>query len=160
MESLQYDIIEGKLKNLKTEIKKSIGKNYRDVIERSTTEMNDKEKRLVDISILTGVSNWLTVLPITEFGFELSKQQFWDLIRLRCGWIISNLPTSCPCGSKFDIQHSMSCKKGAFTYIRHNDLRDLTANMMSEVCKDTEIEPKLTPLSGEELQGRTSNSSN
>ena len=44
--------------------------------------MNDKEKRLVDISTLTGVSNWLTVLPITEFGFELPKQQFWDSIRL------------------------------------------------------------------------------
>ena len=42
----------------------------------------------------------------------------------------------------------------------YNDLRDLTANMMSEACKDTEIEPKLTPLSGEELQGRTSNNSN
>ena len=28
--------------------------------------------------------------------------------------------------------------------------------MMSEECKDTEIEPKLTPLSGEELQARTS----
>ena len=48
--------------------------------------MNDKEKRLVDISTLTGVSNWLTVLPITEFGFELSKQQFWDSIRLPYGW--------------------------------------------------------------------------
>ena len=31
---------------------------------------------------------------------------------------------------------------------------------MSEVCKDNKIEPKLTPLSGEELQGRTSNNSN
>ena len=48
--------------------------------------MNDKEKRLVDISTLTGVSNWLTVLPITEFGLELSKQQFWDSIRLRNSW--------------------------------------------------------------------------
>ena len=53
----------------------------------------------------------------------------------------------------------MSCKKGRFICIRHNDLRDLTANMTSEVCKDTEIEPKLTPLSGEELQGGTSNNS-
>ena len=33
---------------------------------------------LVDISTLTGVSNWLIVFPVTEFGFELSKQQFWD----------------------------------------------------------------------------------
>ena len=31
--------------------------------------------------------------------------------------------------------------------------------MMSEVRKDTEIEPKLTPLSREELQDRTSNNS-
>ena len=34
--------------------------------------MNDKEKHLVDISTLTKASNWLTVLLITEFGFELS----------------------------------------------------------------------------------------
>ena len=53
----------------------------------------------------------------------------------------------------------MSCKKSGCIYIRYNDLLDLTANMMSEACKDTEIEPKLTPLSGEELQGRTSNNS-
>ena len=31
---------------------------------------------------------------------------------------------------------------------------------MSEVCKDTEIEPILTTLSGEELPDRTSNNSN
>ena len=59
--------------------------------------------------------------------------------------------------SKFDIQHSMSCKKGGFMSIRHNNLRDLTASIASEVCKDTEIEPKLLPLSGEEPHGRTTN---
>ena len=42
--------------------------------------MNDQGKRFVDT--LTGVSNWLTVPPITEFGFKLSKQQFSDLIGL------------------------------------------------------------------------------
>ena len=35
--------------------------------------MNDKEKRLVDLSFQTGVSNWLSVLPVTEFGFGLSS---------------------------------------------------------------------------------------
>ena len=135
-----YDIIGDNLKKIKTEIKKSIEENYKDVIERSATEMNDKEKRLVDISTLTGV--WSLD---TEFGFELSKQQFWDSVRLRYGWEINNLPTSCPCDSKFDIQHSRSCKNGCFKYIRHNDLRHLTANMMSEVCNCTKIEPKLIP---------------
>ena len=43
--------------------------------------MNDKEKRLVDIAPPTRVSNWLTVLPVREFEFELSKQPFWDSIR-------------------------------------------------------------------------------
>ena len=35
---------------------------------------------LLDVSIDRGVSNWLTALPINDFGFELSKQQFWDPI--------------------------------------------------------------------------------
>ena len=35
-----------------------------------------------------GVSNWLTVLPINKYGFELSKQQLWDFICLRYDWEI------------------------------------------------------------------------
>ena len=46
-------------------------------------------------------------------------------------------------------------KKGGFVFIWHNDLQDITANVMSEVCKDAEFEPELTPLSGEELHGKT-----
>ena len=51
----------------------------------------------------------------------------------------------------------MSCKKGGFVTIRHNDLR---TKIVSEVCKDTEIEPKFLSLSGKELIGRTTNLSN
>ena len=68
--------------------------------------MNEKEKRLVKISTEKGVSNWLTMLPITEHSFELSKQQLWDLVRLRYGWEITNYRTFCPCGSKFDVSTS------------------------------------------------------
>ena len=82
-----YDIIEDNLEKHKTEIKKkTMEEKYENVIERLTIELNDKEKRLVDISTLTEVSYWLKVLPITEFGFELSKQPFWDSIRPRYGW--------------------------------------------------------------------------
>ena len=69
-----YDVIEDNLKKLKTGTKKSKEENYKNVIRRLTTGMNGKEKRLVDISTQTGVSNRLKVLPITEFGVELSKQ--------------------------------------------------------------------------------------
>ena len=53
------------------------------------------------------------------------------------------------CGNKFDIQHSTSCKKEPFVIIRHNDLRDLTVKILLEINKDTKIELKLVPLSGE-----------
>ena len=54
----------------------------------------------------------------------------------------------------------MGCKKGGFISIQRNDLQDLTANMILEVCKDSEIEPNLLPLSGEELHVITLNNSN
>ena len=53
--------------------------------------MNEKEKLLVKINSKKGLSNWLTMLPITEYGIELSKQQFWDSVRLRYGRKIANL---------------------------------------------------------------------
>ena len=42
-QSLQCDVIEDNLKKLKTEIKKQKEENYKNVIERLTTEMNDKK---------------------------------------------------------------------------------------------------------------------
>ena len=54
----------------------------------------------------------------------------------------------------------MSSKKGGFVSIRHTDLRDLTVKIVSELGKYTEIVPKLLPLSGEELYGRTTIRSN
>ena len=51
----------------------------------------------------------------------------------------------------------MSCKKWGQVSIRLIDLRDLTAIMLSGVCKDIEIELKETPLTGKELDNRTIN---
>ena len=99
-------------------------------------------------------------MPISDFRFELSRQHILDAIRLRYGWSIANLPTACPRGSRFSIQHCISCKKAGFVSIRHNDLRDLTANMLSEVCKGIEIELKSTPLTDEELGNRTASTTN
>ena len=53
------------------------------------------------------------------------------------------------CGSQFDLEHALSCGKGGFIIQRHNELRDLSANLLAEVCKDVAIEPVLEKLSGE-----------
>ena len=53
--------------------------------------------------------------------------------------------------------HAMNCKRGRFATIRHNDLRDLTANLLNNVCNDVEIEPKLLPFAGENFSNKTAN---
>jgi hypothetical protein len=42
----------------------------------------------------------------------------------------------------------MDWKKGGFVSIRHNEIHDLKAIMLSKVCKDVSIEPLLQPLTG------------
>ena len=50
----------------------------------------------------------------------------------------------------------MICKRGGFFTQRHNELRDLEAELLSMVCSDVETEPVLQDISGEQL-GRGSN---
>ena len=54
----------------------------------------------------------------------------------------------------------MNCKKGGFITIRHNDLCDLTANLLTDVWRDVDIEPQLLPVTGEAFENRTANTSN
>ena len=67
--------------------------------------MSEPQRRINLVNCEKGASSWLNVLPLPKHGFDLTKQQFWDALRLRYGWSIPNLPTTCVCASKYDIQH-------------------------------------------------------
>ena len=71
----------------------------------------------------------------------------------------TSLPTLCVCGDSFNLQHTLSCLKGGLVITRHNELRNLTAEILGKVCKNVVIEPLLTPLTGEEVP-KSSNTSN
>ncbi len=70
---------------------------------------------------------------------------------------LKGVPSKCSCGSTFNVDHAMICLKGGFPTIRHNEVRNITADLISEVCLDVAIEPRLNPLSGECLQNHTAN---
>ena len=106
-----------------------------------------------------GASNSLSILPLAEKGYVLTKREFWDAVYLRYGWTLPRLPTLCVCGERFNVSHAFSCKKGGFVAQRHNELRDLTGELLAEVCRDVCIEPPLGELTGETLTLRTANSS-
>ena len=71
----------------------------------------------------------------------------------------TSLLTLSVCGDAFNLQHALSCPKGWLVITRHSELRNLTAEILGEVCKNVTIEPLLTPLTGEELL-KSSNTSN
>ena len=49
----------------------------------------------------------------------------------------------------------LSCPRGGFPSIRHNEIRDITANLLTEVCHDVQVETDLQEVSNEVLSGRT-----
>ena len=55
------------------------------------------------------------------------------------------------------VSHSLSCPHGGFPTIRHNAIRDTTAQLLHQVCSNVSTEPTLQPLTGEQLQYRTAN---
>ena len=76
---------------------------------------------------------------------------------MRYGWIVKGLPEVCACGENFDERHAMSCQKGGFISIRHDEIRDITCSLLKEVCSDVTKEPLLQPLQGEKFNYKTAN---
>ena len=88
----------------------------------------------VNLATEKGASSWLTTLPLEEYGFALHKSAFQDALALRYGWLPLRTPAHCACGSSFSVDHALSCPKGGLPSIRHNEIRDLTAKLLTEVC--------------------------
>ena len=142
---------EEKTKADKRKAKMQRAEFYSRVFTEVTEQMRDVELRTVNINMEKGASNWLSSIPMSDFDFHLSKREFWDAINIRYNWPLSNLPTKCPCGEHFDLDHALKCHKGGFLIQRHNELRDLTADLLAEVCRDVAVEPPLERLTGKSL---------
>ena len=112
---------------------------------------------MVNLAAKKSASNWLSVLPVAERGFYLNKTAFKDAICLRFGWRPERLPEKCVCGTSLTVEHALTCNCGGFSFLRHNEIMDLSAKLLTEVCPNVGIEPLLQPLTGETLELRTAN---
>ena len=66
--------------------------------------------------------------------------------------MLENTPWTCVCGHDFTPDHAMICAFGGFPMIRHNELRNIIGNLLTEVGHNVAIEPLLQPLIGEVFQ--------
>ena len=108
-------------------------------------------RRTFQASSEKGASRWLSTLLIAEHGFALHKEAFRDALCLRYGWRPAGLPTTCVCGKNFSVEHALNCPCGGLPSMRHNELQNITAQCLTEVCHGVGIEPHLQPLSDEPL---------
>ena len=117
--------------------------------------LDKQQKQTMILSQEKGASHWLTILPMAEHGFSLHKGVFRDGLCLRYGWKPERLSTACAYGKQFNVEHTLSCNRGGFPILRHNELWNITASMLSQVCPNVSVEPHLQPLNGEEMTHTT-----
>ena len=127
------------------------------ILETIRKEMSSEERKQNDLNLETGASSRLITLPIKEEGYNLNKQSLWDLLSIRYGWRLKRIPSHCACGNTFNSQQALQCPKEEFVTLRHNHIRNKTANLLIEVCKDVRVESQLELLSGETFSQKTAN---
>jgi hypothetical protein len=104
------------------------------------------DKRRIKRSATTGA--WLTTLPNTLNGSDLSADEFRDGVRLRLGLQPTALPPRCDgCDERFTIDHAMSCRKGGLILQRHNDLVTTWGQLCGQALSPSTVsdEPLIQP---------------
>ena len=104
-----------------------------------------------------GASSWLLTLPIADHGFDLHKEAFRDALCLGYGWRPHLLLSHCGCSQRLTIEPALSCSRGGLPSIRHNEIRDLTPDLMTEVCYGVGTKPGLQPVRKEQLTHKSAN---
>ena len=74
------------------------------------------------------------------------------------GWIPSHLPSKCECGKTFSVEHALSCSKSGFPTLWHNEIWDITASLLTEVCSEVCVESDLQPVTSDQLNDASANS--
>ena len=115
------------------------------------------QRRCLEMTQEKGASSWLNVLPIKENGFVLHKSEFRDALSLRYNWSPDRLPAKCACGEGLSISHAMDCHARGFPSRPHNEIQDITAELISEVCHGASVEPPLQSLNGETFTYQSTN---
>ena len=71
------------LQNIKRELKNQKQQKHQVKLENIRSYLTEEQIRLNNLNQEHGSSNWLTTLSLSEEGYDLTKQLFWDLIRIR-----------------------------------------------------------------------------
>ena len=89
------------------------------------------KQRMMDLLFEKGTSSWLSVLPLQDQGFNLSKEEFRDAFSLRYGCQLKSIPYHCKCEKTFSADHATICPYGGLQIARQNEVRDITTQWLT-----------------------------
>ena len=147
LNNYNLDNVKNTISTLKTEKEQSLLSR----LDELKNAVDEKLRRNIELACEKGAGAWLSALPLQAMGYTLNKQEFRDGICLRYGWRIPNTPSYCGCGQKNSVDHTLNCMLGGYVAMRHNNIRNLEATMLKEVCKDVRVEPELMPIGNSDI---------
>ena len=87
-------------------------------------------------------SNWLNVLPLAKFNFDLSPVEFRDALALRYRKKLLGIPSNCDgCGEATSLEHALSCRHGGLVIQQHNQIRDSLGDIAALAFREVIKEP-------------------
>ena len=101
---------------------------------------------------------WLLTIPDRFSGFELTKNEWLDNVAIRYGQHPINLPDQCNgCGAGIMLEHGLSCKRGRFVGIRHDDVLNEWVHLCSIALTNLRVAIEPTIFYGNRLHAGTNN---
>ena len=146
-QSIDYFLMKSTQLSRKSSIRLSRQSLYSDSFSSLRSQSDQSLKTALNLATTGGASAWLSALPLLEYGFSLHKAAFHDAVTLCYGWPLQRTPSHCACSAAFSVDHALSCPKGGLPSLRHNEIRDLTAHLLTEVCYQVQVELELQPVS-------------
>ena len=136
-----------------SKIRSSREEFYKQQKEKFASEHSPTFRRQLELLSEKGASCWLTSLPLKDYGFLLNKQEFQDALALRYNLVLRTLDRhkQCFCGQPNTVDHCLTCKLGGYVSLRHDSLKNTTAKLLEQVCKDVVDEPGLLNVTTEQL---------
>ena len=150
----EYDLDPAAISKTRNELKKA----RREAAAEAADRLYDRTKginsrRMIEYNRRKGSGAIFTTIPLSRYGFSIKcKEDYRDILRLRYRLPIPDLPQKCVCGEDYSLDHSQVCQTGGFIHMRHDESKNLFASLCSQVFNDVEVEPKLLPLSGEQMR--------
>ena len=92
-------------------------KQEKEDVERVRAKLPVEMQTAMSYSGEKGASQWLGVLPLTEYGFSFHKGAFQDALALHYRWTPRHVPSQCACGKRFTVEHAFSCPYGGFPFL-------------------------------------------